>query len=66
MTKETKIKKLTLNKETLRDLTAHNAGEIKGGARGAQRPNSYHCANTKKCTHGCPSYSYCPTLMCPR
>ncbi len=24
-------KKLTLNKETLRDLTAHNAGAVKGG-----------------------------------
>ncbi len=24
-------KKLTLNKETLRDLTAKNAGEVKGG-----------------------------------
>jgi len=32
-------KKLTLNKETLRDLMAHNAGEVKGG-----RPT-----NGKKC-----------------
>ena len=27
------LKKLTLNKETLRDLNAHNAGEIKAGGR---------------------------------
>jgi hypothetical protein len=26
------LKKLTLNKETLRDLTALNAGEVKGGS----------------------------------
>ena len=26
-----KVKKLTLNKETLRDLTAQNAGAVKGG-----------------------------------
>ena len=28
-----KVKKLTLNKETLRDLTAQNAGEVKGGGK---------------------------------
>jgi hypothetical protein len=44
MKRETKIKKLTLNKETLRDLTAQNAGEVKGGAKGA---------NTKKLTCAC-------------
>ncbi len=26
-------KKLTLNRETLRDLTAHNAGGVKGGVK---------------------------------
>ncbi len=31
--KKDKSKKLTLNKETLRDLTATNAGQIKGGAK---------------------------------
>ncbi len=31
MKTETKIKKLTLKKETLRDLTARHAGEVKGG-----------------------------------
>ncbi len=27
------LKKLTLNRETLRDLTAQNAGDVKGGKR---------------------------------
>ena len=31
MKTETKVKKLALKKETLRDLTARNAGEVKGG-----------------------------------
>ena len=31
MKNETKVKKLVLRKETLRDLTAQNAGEVKGG-----------------------------------
>jgi hypothetical protein len=34
MKTEPKIKKLTLKKETLRDLTAQNAGEVKGGQCG--------------------------------
>jgi hypothetical protein len=52
MTKETKIKKLTLKKETLRDLTAHNAGEIKAGGRGGN-------GNTKKCRPTMTCYTYC-------
>jgi len=45
MKTETKIKKLALKKETLRDLTAHNAGEIRAGGKGG---------NTKNCTNKCP------------
>ncbi len=33
MKNETKVKKLMLRKETLRDLTARNAGAIKGGMK---------------------------------
>ena len=36
MKTEPKVKKLTLKKETLRDLTAHNAGDVKGGAKGGR------------------------------
>ncbi len=42
MKTETKSKKLTLKRETLRDLTARNAGEVKGGGTHKHRP-------TKKC-----------------
>ncbi len=31
MKSENKVKKLVLRKETLRDLTAQNAGQVKGG-----------------------------------
>jgi hypothetical protein len=59
-----KGKKLVLNKETLRDLMAHNAGEVKGGGR----------TNGKKClkpteygltcpTYGCTAYAGC-TVTC--
>ncbi len=33
MKNDPKVKKLVLRKETLRDLTAQNAGEVKGGSR---------------------------------
>jgi hypothetical protein len=53
-------KKLTLNKETLRDLTAHNAGEIKAGRKGGNtnkcRPSMTcltHCGQMPYCTFGC-------------
>jgi hypothetical protein len=36
------LKKLTLNKETLRDLTTPNAGEVKGGGAGG----SFYCSVT--------------------
>ena len=62
MKTEVKIKKLTLNKETLRDLTAYHAGEVKGGGlRGL--------GNTKKCPKtglpsGCLTWCRCPTNVC--
>lgn len=40
--KNNKGKKLTLRKETLRDLTARNAGEVKG----AKPPGTHKCAGT--------------------
>ncbi len=52
-----KPKKLTLNKETLRDLTAHNAGEVKGGSAACSVRTCY-CTYTCKChyTHGKPCH----------
>ena len=62
-------KKLTLNKETLRDLMAHNAGDVKGGAKSK---NCYTigrrltacgptCPQTQTCAYSC----YCtPGLAC--
>jgi hypothetical protein len=43
-----KVKKLTLNKETLRDLTAQNAGEVKGGRKTMNRKcvTEYSCGWT--------------------
>ena len=67
MKNETKVKKLVLRKETLRDLTAQNAGEVKGG-RGAGTRTCYcsytcrggacHNTNGKAChyTHGKPCH----------
>ncbi len=44
-------KKLTLNKETLRDLTAQNAGEVKGGcSKSAIVPT---CLCSVGCSLGC-------------
>ena len=37
MESEPKVKKLILKKETLRDLTAHNAGQIKAGGKGGKK-----------------------------
>jgi hypothetical protein len=44
-------KKLTLNKETLRDLMAQNPGEVKGGGR----------TNGKKCVKATEAGVTCPT-----
>ncbi len=56
-------KKLTLNKETLRDLTEQNAGEVKGGPKGGKTKNKcltqgatctgYPCHTCGWCTLGC-------------
>ncbi len=49
MKTEPKMKKLVLKKETLRDLTAQNAGGVKGG---------------KTRTKNCVSTSLCPSRTC--
>ncbi len=49
MKNETKVKKLVLKKETLRDLTAQNAGEVKGGSRAGGC--SWWCTYTVKPCH---------------
>jgi hypothetical protein len=54
--KKDKNKKLTLNKETLRDLMAKSAGEVKGGAK----TNGKKCRGTgpvTQCGAGCPPQS---------
>ena len=49
-----KIKKLTLQRETLRDLTTHSAGEVKGGAKTKRcQPHSYRGATM--CGYTCPT-----------
>ncbi len=46
-----KVKKLTLNKETLRDLTAQNAEQVKGGRPKATVKTcaGYRCTHTWSC-----------------
>ncbi len=51
MKKEIKVKKLVLRKETLRDLSAQNAGQVKGGAK----------TNGKKCVAASQAGLTCPT-----
>ena len=52
----TQKKQLTLKKETLRDLTVQNSGEVKGG----KKPGK---PNTKKCV---PTMMYpCTAGLCP-
>jgi hypothetical protein len=51
------IKKLTLNRETLRDLTAPNAGEVKGGGK----TNGKNCVPITSVTCGA---GVCFTLRC--
>ncbi len=51
-------KKLTLNKETLRDLMAHDAGEVKGG----RHTHGKRCQKPTEYGPTCPGYTYgCPT-----
>ncbi len=64
MKNEPKVKKLVLRKETLRDLTAQNTGEVKGGSAACSR--TCYCTYTCKChyskgqachyTHGKPCH----------
>ncbi len=49
-------KKLTLNKETLRDLTAQNAREVKAGS-------ASHCVPSCICTYNCPTIG-CTLATC--
>ncbi len=54
-------KKLTLNKETLRDLTADNAGWVKGGPKGGNATHNKKCVTRGGPT--CPSNApSCGTL----
>ncbi len=63
MKNENKVKKLVLRKETLRDLTAMNAGAVKGGSP----TNGKRCSNGGKataCGYGCPTYAVDCTVTC--
>ncbi len=65
MKNEAKVKKLVLRKETLRDLTAHHAGKVKGGA--ATKGHGQKCSTGVKvtvCGYGCPTYYSCTCLNC--
>jgi hypothetical protein len=57
MKPEPKVKKLMLRKETLRDLTADHAGNVRGGGKGGN-------GNTKKCGGGGSLCSRCETGTC--
>lgn len=59
----TQKKKLTLNKETLRDLTAHNAGEVKAGAKGGNGKGKGQYP-TKKCDPTITCAGICDTVNC--
>ncbi len=53
MKSESKVKKLVLRKETLRDLTAGNATEVKGGATGGNACSFFCSASCPTCRcHG--------------
>ncbi len=54
------LKKLTLNKETLRDLTAHNADEVNGG----QVPITAMGCVTRICTLAACSLACTQNLGC--
>jgi len=58
-----KVKKLTLNKETLRDLMAHNAGHVKGGrfSQGKKCRTQFNCTVT--CVHTCEAMN-CSAQAC--
>lgn len=44
-------KKLTLNKETLRDLTPQNTGEVKGGTSRVSCASCSYCCPSIACTY---------------
>ncbi len=47
------VKKLRLLKETLRDLTAKNAGAVKGGSPSLRGPTWYYTCTWKGKTKNC-------------
>ncbi len=47
------VKKLKLLKETLRDLTAQNAGAVKGGSPSLRFPTWYYTCACKGKTKNC-------------
>ena len=51
------LKKLTLNKETLRDLTPQNAGEVKGGTWGTVTCYK-HCRWPRSYLTNCKAHTY--------
>jgi hypothetical protein len=53
--KKDRSKKLTLNKETLRDLMAKNAGEVKGAARTNGRKCQPSGGGPTRCGPTCPT-----------
>ncbi len=64
MKNEPKVKKLVLRKETLRDLSAQNAGQVKGGAK----TNGKKCVAATQagltCGVTCPTYYAICTNTC--
>ncbi len=53
------VKKLKLLKETLRDLTARNAGEVKGRSPVSKRCSNLECTLGFRCGYtliGCPPH----------
>jgi hypothetical protein len=64
MKTETNTKKLILKKETLRDLMARNAGQVKGGGKTNGKKcvsNTCDCGTRTCAATGC----YCETAGCP-
>ncbi len=57
-----KTRKLILSRETLRDLTAQNGGEIRGGGKGGARPTKGKNCPTGGCTGYCTVT--CNTCLC--
>ncbi len=61
MKSENKVKKLVLRRETLRDLTAQNAGGVKGGGSG----KGAGCFTNGSCFYSCAGCSQsCGAVSC--